>query len=169
MTEPATNEEGLGNPGDEGTLCRSSGPIVLAVLGNPVVGRALALLLRGPGYDARFLPALSSSVPGSLESVRLLLLTPTPELSTERRKAFLASIRDVPGLLEMPPVLELVGPSEQVWEGGARDGSWYATSWPCSIEELKRSIETALLANPRADPTACLDPRARGEKKEDGA
>lgn len=168
MTEPATNEEGLGNPGDEGTLCRSSGPIVLAVLGNPVVGRALALLLRGPGYDARFLPASSSSEPGSLEGVRLLLLAPTPELSTERRQAFLALLRDVPGVLEMP-VLELVGPSEQVWEGGARDGSWYATPWPCSIEELKRSIETALLANLRADPAACLDPRTRGEKKEDGA
>jgi hypothetical protein len=151
MTEPLTNDEGLGNPEDEGTLCQSSGPIVLAVLGNPVAGRALALLLRGPGYDARFLPASSLSEPGSLQDVGLLLLTPMWESNAERREALLASLRGASGSAETP-ILELTTSSKASRNGGARVQPEHMVPWPCSPEELERRIQTALLAGPgRAD------------------
>ena len=57
--------------------------MVVAICGEPVVGRTLALLLGGSNYDARFLTASSLGEPGSLEGVRLLVLTPTWELDAD--------------------------------------------------------------------------------------
>ncbi len=110
----------------------------LAVCGEPIVGRALVLLLQGSGYNTRFLSIASLNEPGSLEDIRLLLLTPTPGLSTERRKVLLTSLRD----MEIP-VLELVI-SEGRTGKEARDGSERAVLWPCSTEELERRIEATL-------------------------
>src|SRR3954466_733081 len=75
-----------------------SGPSAIVVCGDEIVSRVLALLLRDSGYQAMALPITSSlNEPGALEGVQLLLLTPTPEQSTERRKALLASLKDMPG------------------------------------------------------------------------
>lgn len=112
----------------------------LAIWGDPIVGKALVLLLRPSGYDARFLPISSLSKPESWGSVQLLLLAPTPEMSTEQREAHLASLKDATGDAKKVPVLELVTLSEEPPEGGARDGSWHAAPWPCKIEELERRI-----------------------------
>src|SRR5918912_1220878 len=70
---------------------RSSEPLpgsfqaTLAVFGDPIVGRALVLLLRGYRYEARFMPASSSSssieMSGLLEDILLVLVTPTRSLS----------------------------------------------------------------------------------------
>ncbi len=96
MAFPATTErrKACRDSGAEVSCCSDSAPITLAVCGDPVVGRALALLLRGSGYDTRFLPASSLSEPGSLEGIGLLLLAPTPELRVEQREVLLASLRD---------------------------------------------------------------------------
>jgi hypothetical protein len=127
---------------------RKSDLITLAIWGDGVVGRTLVLLLRSSGYEARFLPASSSSLqPPSLEEIDLLVLTPTPVLSTERRKAFLSSLRDAPEVATIP-VLELVelgASSEEPPERGrARSESWHAVPWPCKIEELERRITLAV-------------------------
>ena len=45
---------------------QASAPLVVAICGDPVVGRALALLLQGSNYDTRFLTASSLGEPGSL-------------------------------------------------------------------------------------------------------
>ncbi len=82
--------------------------------------------------------------PGVLEDVRLLLLTPTPKLSTKQREAFLASLSDALGTAKIP-VLELTTLSEDTREGGARDESWYPVPWPCRIEELEQRIEAAAM------------------------
>jgi hypothetical protein len=112
----------------------------LAIWGDPIVGKILVLLLGPSGYDARFLPISSLSKPESWGSVQLLLLAPTPELCTKQREAHLASLKDATGGAKEVPVLELVTPSEEPPEGGARDGSWHVAPWPCTIEELERRI-----------------------------
>jgi hypothetical protein len=137
----------------------------LAVCGDPIVSRALVLLLRGLSYDTRFLPVSSLSEPEVLESVQLLLFAPTPELSTEHRNALLASLKDTPGAEEVP-VLELVAASEEVQEGEARKGSEYVLSWPCRAEELKRRIQAILPAHSGEDQVTHRGPRTQGEKED---
>jgi hypothetical protein len=114
----------------------------LAVWGNPIVGRALVLLLRGYGYDARFLPI--SSLPESLGGVELLVIAPTRELSTERREARLALLRGARGAAKEAPILELVTLSEEPLKGGAQDKSWHTMPWPCKVEKLRRRISALL-------------------------
>ena len=160
MGGSATNHEGPREHRGEEISYQDSGPVTLVICGDPIIGRVLVLLLRGSGYEARFLPASSLNEPGALENVRLLVLAPTPELSTKHREAILGSLRDIPGAAEMA-VLELVTPSEEKRESMSRDASWHLGPWPCSIEELERWIEAALLANPlsrfrsRAVTTIC--------------
>jgi hypothetical protein len=120
----------------------------LAIWGDGLVGQILVLLLRSLGHKARFVPASSSSLqPPSLEGIDLLVLTPTPELSTERREALLSSLRDTPEAATIP-VLELVGldafSEEPPEEGGARSETWHVVLWPCRIEELERRIALAV-------------------------
>jgi hypothetical protein len=103
----------------------------------------LVLLLGSSGYEARFLPSSSLNEPGVLEDVRLLVLTPTPKLSTKQREASLASLSDVLETAKIP-VLELTTLSEDTQEGGPRDEAWYPVLWPCAIEKLEQQIEAAL-------------------------
>jgi hypothetical protein len=86
--------------------CAGSSRVALAIFGDPIVGRALALLLRGPRYDARFLPT-SSVESGSPEGVGLVLLAPMPDLCSGRRGAIVASLIDKAAAVGAP-VLELV-------------------------------------------------------------
>ncbi len=116
----------------------------LAIWGDPIVGKALVLLLRPSGYDARFLPIWSLSEPESWGSVQLLVLAPTPEMSTKQREAHLALLKDATEEGTEVPVLELDTPSQELPEGGVRDESWHAVPWPCKIEELERRIRALL-------------------------
>ncbi len=140
---------------------------VLAVCGDPVVSRALVLLLRGLRYDVRFLFVSSLSDPGSLEGVRLLLLAPTPELNIEHRKALSTSLADIGGVVGVP-TLDLVAASAETQNGGAVEGSRYVVSWPCRTEELEQRIKSILLSHPREDQATGRDPRIQVEQKEDG-
>src|SRR5215210_8465046 len=79
----------------------------LGICGNPIVGRALTLLLRGSGYKVRFLLTQSFEEPQALKNVQLLVLTPTPQLSTERRNALVTSLKETSEAGKLP-VLELV-------------------------------------------------------------
>jgi hypothetical protein len=121
--------------------------MVVAICGDPLVGRVLTLLLRSSLYDARFLSASSLSEPGSLEGVRLLLLTPTWELDAEGREALLASLRDASAAAEAP-ILELTSSSGEARNGEARFRPEHTVPWPCTTEELERRIQAALLAAP---------------------
>ena len=127
----------------------------MAICGDPVVGRALVLLLRGSHYDARFLPASSLIEPGLLEGVRLVLLTPTWEFNGARRESLLASLRASSGVAEAP-VLELSSSysERRNGDGEAGVGSEHIVPWPCSPEELERRVEAALLAGADGLPKA---------------
>ena len=115
----------------------------LTIWGDPVVGRALLVLLRSSGYEVRFVSSLSSSEPFSLEGSQLLVLTPTPQLSIEMREALLALVRKRTRSNNVP-VLELVTAFEEYRQRRTRDNLWYTAPWPCRIEELERGIEGAL-------------------------
>ena len=125
--------------------------MVVAICGDPVVGRTLALLLRGPHYDARFLTTSSLSEPGSLEGVRLLLLTPTWELDADRRDALVTSLRDASDAARAP-ILELTSSFGGARNGHARFRPDHIVSWPCSTEELERRIQAVLLTDPDGLP-----------------
>jgi hypothetical protein len=125
--------------------CPDSTPTVL-ICGDPVVGRALVLLLSGLCYDAKLVTAASFSDRQSLEGVRLLLLTPMPKESTQRYK-ILATLstntrRDI-----KVPVLELVTGSVGAQEEGLANRSKYVMPWPCRTEELEQRIRSILLAH----------------------
>ena len=122
--------------------------MVVAVCGDAVVGRALVLLLGGPRYDVRFVPASSLDEPGALEGVELVLLTPTWELNGEGRDALLASLRGTPGAAETPILTLTSSFSEGTQNEDVRAGLEHTVSWPCSTEELERRIQAALLAAP---------------------
>ena len=123
-----------------------SGSIALTIWGDPLVGWALVLLLRGEGHQAKFLPASPSSEPHSLEGTQLLVLTPTPQLSTKKREALLASVlEDIPRGTKLV-VLELVMVGQKPPEGPTRNDSWYRVPWPCRLEELEQHIEAAAFA-----------------------
>jgi hypothetical protein len=113
----------------------------------------------------KFLPISSLSKLESLKGVQLLLLTPTPELGTERREALMAALKDMQGAAELL-VLELVTSSEERQQKEARDESWRMVPWPLRVEELERWIENALLSNPRAHPKSYSDPQTWGEELE---
>jgi hypothetical protein len=125
--------------------------MVVAICGDPVVGRALALLLRSSLYDARFLTASSLGEPASLEGVRLLVLTPTWELDADSCKALVASLRDAAGAAEVP-ILELTSSFGGARNGHARLRPDHIVSWPCSPEELERRIEAVLFTDPDGLP-----------------
>ncbi len=124
---------------------QDSHPTTLAICGDPVIGKALALILQDGSYTARFLPESSLERIGSLEDVRLLLLTPQP--SAQRRDHLLASLRNTPAAQEIP-ILELVTNFEGTRETMACPEAGRTVLWPCNREELRRRIEAALLLNP---------------------
>ena len=123
-----------------------SEPILLAIYGDPIVGRALVLLLRGFRYDAKFLTASSLNEPGVLQDVRLLLLCPTMGLTSEHREVLLASLRTKLGAVQTPIVELVANPQETQSDEGRAGNSIHKILWPCSIRKLEQQIEAALLA-----------------------
>ena len=140
---PSGERRSLEGYGGEKNATNLEGSIALTILGDPVVGRALMLLLRGSGYEAKFLPATSLSQHLPLKGSDLLLLTPTPELSYESREALVASLRERTRSAKLP-VLELATPLQETPIGEMEGEWWHSVPWPCSLEELERWTESAL-------------------------
>ena len=112
----------------------------VAVLGgNPIVGRALELLLRGVGYDVRLLGSPGEGELGALlEGTNLLLLAPMLDAATSRK--IMDEIRNVSALAALPVLALVTAPSEDPIEGGRAS----QVPWPCRTVELAREIEAAL-------------------------
>lgn len=105
------------------------------------------LLLRSERYDPKFVPASSLNEPGVWHDIQLLLLTPTPKLSPERREVLLASLRDKVEGAKIP-ILKLSFCHEEArGVEEVSDDEWVqVVPWPCSSEELNRRIEAAMVA-----------------------
>ena len=168
MTSSARYRKGRTNYSAEATAevtsYQRSNRGTLAIWGDPVVAQALALLLQCSGYDTRSLTGPTLNKPKAVEAVKLLLLTPTPNLGgPEHRKAFLASLSGVPEMSKTP-VLELITHFGETREGEALDDLWYTVPWPCRTEILEQRIEAALaedilgrpLGGPARDSTIFL-------------
>ena len=61
--------------------------VPVAICGDPVVRRALALLLRASNYEGKLMPLDPSGEPGSLRDARVVVRAPTLGLSPGRREA----------------------------------------------------------------------------------
>ncbi len=121
------------------------GPTPVVVFGgDPAVGRILELLLRGAGYDARFVTDDSLDEPGLFDGVRLLLFF-AAGLSPERREASMSLFENAPGLAGLP-ILELASHSD-----GAQARMEHLVPWPCPVEELRRRMEAALVGAARLE------------------
>jgi hypothetical protein len=123
--------------GTEASDNLASATVAVAVCGDPVVGRALALLLQPARYEARFVPVLGSGELGPLGDAQVVVLAPTPGLNVRQRETLVGAVREKVASI---PVLELVGRWTQTQSGHG------AVPWPCSTEELEQRIETALCA-----------------------
>ena len=123
---------------------QTSGPSGIVISGDPLASRILALLLQDSSYRAKSLPIASLNESGVLEDVQLLVLTPTQALSTEERKALLASLKEMPRETELI-VMELIREEEEQ----AQELQTHKVPWPCKMDELERRIEAALLTAAR--------------------
>jgi hypothetical protein len=134
---------------EQPTNKQTSGQSSIVTSGDPLESRSLALLLQNSGYQAKFLLIASLNEPGALEDVQLLVLTPTRGLSTEDRKALLASLKEIPRyrkliLMELISLSEERREEEEEEEEEAQELPSHKVIWPCAIDELEQRIDAAL-------------------------
>ncbi len=115
---------------------RTTRKTVAILGGDPVVGRALELLLRNARYDVRYINTNAPEAPAVPGNVGVVLLG--PGWDSRSRKAALEGIGDVVGGEEVP-VLELGPPAD---DARLRTASY--VPWPCRSEELKKRIADVL-------------------------
>ena len=115
----------------------ADGQTTVAILGgNPVVGKALESLLRSADYGVQFFSehlAESTELPGD---VRVALVMPA--LNTERSEVLITRVRCTSSTADLPIIELITSPN------GQQNGQRIHVPWPCSVEELKQSIEAAL-------------------------
>ena len=124
----------------------SSAQATLAVCGDPIICRALVLLLRGPDYDVKYLPIASLGAPGALAGVQVLLLA--LERDATHRGALLDGLKEATDATKIH-VLELTAAhdSRPEWPRGYVRSN-RGVPWPCSTEELKQHIGQTLSNKP---------------------
>lgn len=114
---------------------------IAVVYGDPVVGQALALLLRGSDYGIRQVPVGSLQDPAFmvhiLEGVVVVVLA--PGIDAGLRDTFLERLREEERYRRIS-VLELGTPPE-----GARHSADYSARWPSGTEDIKQRIERMIL------------------------
>ena len=118
-------------------LTTTDGPTTVAILGsNPVVGKALESLLRAIDYAAQYFsePLTESDEPLGGARVALIL----PALSARHREALITHLTSTPATASLPILELMASPNEE------QNGRGIPVPWPCSIEELERSIEAVL-------------------------
>lgn len=116
-------------------------PATVAILGgNPVIGKALESLLRSADYAARFFSEYPEDDVQPLGGARVALILPA--LSSGQQEALINLIRDTPSTTNLPMIELITTPNE--------NGNGHATRvpWPCSIEDLRRSIDEKLPGDP---------------------
>jgi hypothetical protein len=121
---------------DVGKLKPAEGPATIAILGaNPVIGKVLEALLASTDYVARYFAEYPEGDAEPLGGARVALVLPTP--SSRRQEALLALIRTSPSTTNLPVIELTTTPNET--------GHGTRLPWPCSIEDLRRSIDETLL------------------------
>ena len=112
---------------------------------NPLVGRALELLLESAGYEVHLLEApVALEAEGSLEGVDVVLLG--RGLGDGRREDLLSALASTLETATIPILSFSPHPK------GARAEEDRLVPWPCRIEDLAREIEAALEAAEHEEP-----------------
>ncbi len=126
----------------EGTGRMAAPATVVIFDGDPIVGRALKLLLRTADYSVKYVARDPLERLGTLEGVRVLLLGPGWDIQS--REAVVEAVGDAPDPSRIS-VLELGFPPE----GAGLEPERYVP-WPCRAEDLKRWVDAALLDESKA-------------------
>ncbi len=126
-----------------GTQGPTAPATVIIVNGDPIVGRALELLLKIADYRTKYVAADTLGRIGTLAGVRVLLLG--PGWGAESREAVIKAVDGAPGPAEIV-ILELGEPSD----GSPVEPERYVP-WPCRTEDLARRINAVLGGEPQAD------------------
>lgn len=124
----------------------TSAPTTVVIFdGDPVIGRALELLLQADAdySSVRYMDESSLEQPGALEEVRVVLLG--PRWSARSREAITNMVESMPATVRIP-VLEVGIPADDTQVEPEN-----YVPWPCQMEDLKRRIDAALFAGPGAD------------------
>jgi hypothetical protein len=112
------------------------GPATIAILGgDPVTGKALESLLASAEHAARYFSEYPEGDAEPLEGARVALILPAS--SGRRQKALKAQIKNTPSTMNLPVIELITTPID--------DGQSILVPWPCSIEDLRRSIDRTLL------------------------
>ena len=127
---------------------------VAILSGDPLVGRALELLLKGADYEVRLLEETDASrVEDVLHDTDVLLLD--RGLSNGRREDFLGALASTLETAAIP-VLSL----SPGLEGASAAEEDRVVPWPCKIEDLVREIEAARRAAGGREPIEDSRPQA---------
>jgi hypothetical protein len=111
------------------------GPATIAILGgNPVIGKALESLLASTEYVARFYSEYPEADAEPLGGARVAIILPAP--SSRPQEALIAQIKNTPSTMNLPVIELTTTPID--------DGQGILVPWPCSIEDLRRSIDETL-------------------------
>jgi hypothetical protein len=120
---------------DIGMVKPAERPATIAIPGdNPVIGRALESLLASADYAARFYSEYPQGEAEPLGGARVALVLPAS--SSRRQEALLTLIRTTPSTTNLPVIELTTTPNES--------GHGTRLPWPCSIEDLRRSIDETL-------------------------
>lgn len=123
----------------------AEGPATVAIFGgNAVIGKALESLLRSADYVARFFSEYPEEDVEPLGRAKVALILPA--LSSRHHESLISLIRDTPSTTDLPVIELITTPNE--------DGNDRITRvlWPCSMEDLRRSIDEKLLGDPQDAP-----------------
>jgi hypothetical protein len=123
-------------------LARNISTTILIFDGDPVVGRALGLLLRTAGYDARYVTSDYAEHATAFDGFRILLLGPGWDARSRAATERMADARRV----AITPILEMGAPID-----GAPKKPERFVPWPCRTEDLIRRIDAALLGAPEME------------------
>jgi hypothetical protein len=113
----------------------AGGQTNIAILGgDPVIGRALESLLVSADYVARFFSEYPEGDAEPLGEAHVALVLPAS--SSKRQEALMALIKTTPSTANLPVIELTTTPNE--------NGQSITVPWPCSIEDLRRSIDETL-------------------------
>jgi hypothetical protein len=116
--------------------------------GDPVIGRALELLLRTAGHDARYVARNEAERATTLDGLQIVLLGPGWDADSREVAESIASAR----CAEVLPILEMGSPPDNLPSKPER-----FVPWPCRIADLKRRIDAALLVVPEKHDSTCCE------------
>ena len=113
----------------------AEGPATIAILnGDPVIGRALESLLASADYVARFFSEFPEGAADPLGGARIAIVLPAS--SSKWQDALMHLIKTTKSTKNLPVVELTTTPNES--------GHGTRLPWPCSIEDLRRSIDETL-------------------------